>query len=361
MLDYLIVGSGFFGAICARHLHDKGYRVAVVEKRKHIGGNCYTEEKDGINVHTYGPHIFHTDNKEVWNWINRYADFHPLRLQVMANCKGEIYSLPFSMHTFSKIYGANTPHEAAMAIAWDSKDVGEDVNLETSAIQKVGRTTYEMLIKGYTEKQWMREASSLPASIVNRLPVRLTYDNNYFNHPYQGVPIGGYTRIFEKLLDGIEVITGVDYFHDEIPDHKNVIYTGPIDQFFDYRFGPLEYKSVRHEEFRYGSGNVQGCPVMNYTDKEVPYTRTIEHKHFEGSKSDVSWLSFEYPVVYEPGKVDPYYPVNDEKNNLLYQKYKQLADQTPNVIFGGRLAEYKYYDMDQVIASALKLCKERLP
>lgn len=359
-LDYLIVGSGLFGAICAKHLRDQGRSVAVVEKRKHIGGNCYTEQKDGINVHTYGPHIFHTDNKEVWEWINQYADFYPLRLQVMANYKGDIYSLPFSMHTFSKIYGSRTPHEAAMSIAWDSRDIGPEMNLENAAIAKVGRATYEMLIKGYTEKQWMRSADTLPASIINRLPVRFTYDNNYFNHPYQGVPIGGYTKIFEKLLEGIDVITGVDYLVDRVPEHKNVIYTGPIDRFFDYQFGALEYKSVRHEEAYHELSNVQGCPVMNYTDKDVRYTRTIEHKHFDGSKAEGSWVSTEYPVAYVPGEVDPYYPVNDDKNNALYERYRQLADETPNVIFGGRLAEYKYYDMDQVIASALRLCKEKL-
>lgn len=361
MVDYLIVGSGLFGSICARHLHDKGLSVTVLEKRKHIGGNCYTEHRDGINIHTYGPHIFHTDNKEVWDWINQYADFHPLRLQVMANYKGEIYSLPFSMHTFSKIYGVKSPSEAAMSIAWDSRDIGLESNLENAAIAKVGRTTYEMLIKGYTEKQWMRDAATLPASIINRLPVRFTYDNNYFNHPYQGVPIGGYTKIFEKLLDGINVITGIDYLTEPVlPEHKAVIYTGPIDQFFDYQFGALEYKSVRHQDVYHNANNVQGCPVMNYTDKEIPYTRTIEHKHFDGSNAEGSWISVEYPTTYVPGRVEPFYPVNDKENNALYQKYRKLADKLPNVIFGGRLAEYKYYDMDQVIASALRLCKEKL-
>ena len=268
MYDFAIVGSGFFGAICAKHLHDQGKKVVVIEKRSHIGGNCYTEVKSDITVHTYGPHIFHTNKKEIWDWINQYAEFKPIRLQVMATAKGGVYSLPFSMHTFSQVYGATTPQEALRCIEQNS-DCADDGSLESAAIKKVGRKVYELLIKGYTEKQWMKPATDLPASIVNRLPVRMTYDNNYFNDQFQGIPIGGYTPIFEKLLDGIDVLLNTDFFTDPLPDAENLIYTGPIDKFFDYQFGPLEYKTVRHEHEWVFSNNVQECPVMNYNQKDT--------------------------------------------------------------------------------------------
>jgi len=360
MYDFAIVGSGFFGAICAKHLHDQGKKVVVIEKRNHIGGNCYTEVKGGTTVHTYGPHIFHTNNKEIWDWINQYAEFRPFRLQVMATAKGGVYSLPFSMHTFNQVYGATTPQEALQCIERDSA-CADDGSLESAAIKKVGRKVYELLIKGYTEKQWMKPASDLPASIVNRLPVRMTYDNNYFNDQFQGIPIGGYTPIFEKLLKGIDIMLNTDYFTDPIPPAENLIYTGPIDKFFDYQFGPLEYKTVRHEHEWHSESNLQGCPVMNYTDSEVPYTRKIEHKHFAQEEGYGSWVSTEYPQEYIADKTDPYYPVNDQANNEVYQSYKQLADATPNVYFGGRLGQYRYFDMHQVIEEALTFCKTNFP
>jgi UDP-galactopyranose mutase len=358
--DFAIVGSGFFGAICARHLHDHGKKVVVIEKRDHIGGNCYSEIKDGITVHTYGPHIFHTNNKEVWDWINQYAEFKPMRLQVMAMAKGDVYSLPFSMHTFNQVYGAKTPKEALDIIHKDSLNITDDSTLEGAAIKKVGREMYDLLIKGYTEKQWMKPASELPASIINRLPVRMTYNNDYFNDRYQGVPIGGYTQIFEKLLLGIDVVLNTDFFTDELPVYKNLIYTGPIDKFFDYKFGQLEYKTVSHEHEWIDSVNLQGCPVMNYTDSEIPYTRKIEHKHFAQEESHGTWVSTEYPKQYKADISEPYYPVNDQVNNEIYNKYKKMSESIQNVYFGGRLAEYKYYDMHQVIESALDFCKRLL-
>jgi UDP-galactopyranose mutase len=358
--DYMVVGSGFFGAICAKHLHDQGKSVVVVEKRNHIGGNCYTEQRDGINIHTYGPHIFHTNNAEVWAWINQFAEFKPFRLQTMALAQGEVYSLPFSMFTFEKVYNAKTPQKVMDCITMDSQGVRQADNLETAAIKKVGRKVYELLIKGYTEKQWMRDADTLPASIVKRLPVRFTYDTNYFNDTFQGIPVGGYTQIFEKLLDGIPVLLETDFFASPLPEYKTLIYTGPIDKFFRYKHGPLEYKTVIHKHRYYPSDNVQGCSVMNYCDKSVPYSRIIEHKHFEGVQTEGSWISTEFPTPYIVEKTDPYYPVNDERNNAIYGAYKAMADSLPNVYFGGRLAEYKYYDMHQVIESALNFCKAKL-
>jgi UDP-galactopyranose mutase len=360
MFDYMVVGSGFFGAICAKHLHDQGKSVVVVEKRNHIGGNCYTEQRDGINIHAYGPHIFHTNNAEVWAWINQFAEFKPFRLQTMASAQGEVYSLPFSMFTFEKVYNAKTPQKVMDCITMDSQGVRQADNLETAAIKKVGRKVYELLIKGYTEKQWMRDANTLPASIVKRLPVRFTYDTNYFNDTFQGIPVGGYTQIFEKLLDGIPVLLDTDFFTSPLPEYKTLIYTGPIDKFFRYKHGPLEYKTVIHKHRYFPSENVQGCPVMNYCDKAIPYTRTIEHKHFEGVQTEGSWVSTEFPTPYIVEQTDPYYPVNDERNNAIYGAYKALADSLPNVHFGGRLAEYKYYDMHQVIESALNFCKTNL-
>lgn len=354
MFDYLIVGSGFFGSICAHELNKKGYKVCVIENRNHIGGNCYTSNKDGINVHEYGPHIFHTSNEEVWKWINQFVEFNNFTFRPVANYKGEIYSLPFSMWTFSKLWNISKPEEAKKIIESQSKEIeGEPTNLEEQAIKLVGREVYEKLIKGYTEKQWRKEAKYLPKEIIKRLPVRFTYDNNYFYDKYQGIPIGGYTQIFEKLLDGIEVRLNTDFFVDELPQYKKVIYTGPIDRFFNYEFGELEYKTTKFEHKKLDISNFQGTPMMNYTDKEVPYTRTIEHKHFENIDSDKTWVTWEYPTEYIIGETEPYYPVNDKENNDIYLKYKQKADKLRDVYFGGRLAEYKYYDMHQVIESAL--------
>lgn len=351
--DYLIVGSGFFGSICANELNKKGYKVCVIESRNHIGGNCYTSNRDGINVHDYGPHIFHTSNETVWKWINQYVKFNDFTLRPVANYKGEIYSLPFNMWTFSKIFNITLPEEAKQKIQEESSDIDIPKNFEEQAIKLVGKTVYEKLIKGYSEKQWRKDAKDLPKEIIQRLPVRFTYDNNYFNDKYQGIPIGGYTQIFEKLLNGIEVRLNTDYFKDTLPEHKKVIYTGPIDRFFDYEFGELEYKTTTFDHKRLDTDNYQGVVMMNYTDIKTPYTRTIEHKHFEKTESDVSWVSWEYPEPYNSTK-EPYYPVNDKINSEIFKKYKEKADKLENVLFGGRLAEYKYYDMHQVIESAFE-------
>ena len=357
--DYLIVGSGFFGSICAYELNKKGYKVLVIESRDHIGGNCYTENKDDINIHVYGPHIFHTSNDEVWKWINQFVSFNNFTLRPVANYKGEIYSLPFNMWTFSKLWNITHPDQAKRIIKGQSEHIGEPTNLEEQAIKLVGTDVYEKLIKGYTAKQWRKDPKELPASIIKRLPVRFTYNNNYFNDKYQGIPIGGYTQIFEKLLEGIEVKLGIDYFKDELPKHDKVIYTGPIDRFYNYQFGELEYKTTKFEHKRLEEDDdYQGVAVMNYTDEEIPFTRVIEHKHFEDVKSDSTWITFEYPTEYKAESTEPMYPVNDTENNSKYQKYKELANQEKDIIFGGRLAEYKYYDMHQVIESALNKVKE---
>ena len=356
--DYIIVGAGFFGAICAYELNKRGKSVLVLEKRNHIGGNSFTEDVSGIHVHTYGPHIFHTNDKRIWEWITQFAEFNQFQLNPVANYKDEIYSLPFNMWTFNKMWGVTTPKEAQEKINEQRFD-GKVTNLEEQALSLVGTDIYEKLIKGYTTKQWKKDPKELPASIIKRLPVRFTYDNNYFNDKYQGIPIGGYTQIFEKLLDGIEVKLGVDYLEekqkwDSIAD--KVIYTGPIDKYFNYEFGDLEYKSVRWENEYLTSDNYQGCAVMNYTDIETPYTRIIEHKYFDNQNQKTTYISKEFPQEYERG-VEPFYPVNDDTNNDKYRRYKELADKD-KVIFGGRLAEYKYYDMHQVIASALSKVKK---
>jgi UDP-galactopyranose mutase len=351
--DYLIVGSGFFGSICAYELNKKGYKVCVIESRNHIGGNCYTSNKEGINIHEYGPHIFHTSNEKVWKWINQFADFNNFIFCPVANYKGEIYSLPFNMWTFSKLWNVTHPHEAKKIIEEQSSKINNPKNLEEQAIKLVGKDVYEKLIKGYTEKQWRKSATELPKEIIKRLPVRFTYDNNYFNDKYQGIPIGGYTKIFEKLLDGIDIKLNTNYFTNELPDHNKIIYTGPIDKFYNYRFGALEYKTTRFEHYEIYKNNYQGTAVMNYTDIETPYTRIIEHKHFEPVDIDYTYITFEHPTEYIANSTEPYYPVNDQKNNLKYLQYKNLANQEKNIIFGGRLAEYKYYDMHQVIESAL--------
>jgi UDP-galactopyranose mutase len=369
MYDYLIVGSGLYGATCARQLTDAGKKVLVIDKRPNIAGNVYTEDIEGIHVHKYGAHIFHTNNKTVWDYIQRFATFNRFTNSPVANYKGELYSMPFNMYTFNKMWGVVTPEEAEAKIEEQRKEIkGEPKNLEEQAISLVGRDIFEKLVKGYTEKQWGRDCKDLPAFIIKRLPVRLTFDNNYFNALYQGIPIGGYTKMVEKLLDGIEVKTGVDYLSDR--DHWNnvaekIIYTGPIDAFFEYKLGYLEYRSVRFETEVLDKPNFQGNAAVNYTDRETPWTRIIEHKWFQFGKDDEgndlpkTVISREYSSEWKPGD-EPYYPVNDEKNGELYKKYKNLGDAEEKVIFGGRLGEYKYYDMDQVIAAALKKANEEL-
>jgi UDP-galactopyranose mutase len=359
--DYLIVGTGFFGSICAHELTKSGKKVLVIDSRNHIGGNCYTENKDGINIQVYGAHIFHTSNKEVWDWINQFAEFNTYRHHVLATYDNEIYSLPFSMFTFNKLWGVNFPHEAQEKIKSQSISIDEPTNLEEQAIKLVGKDVYEKLIKGYTHKQWMKDPKELPKEIIKRLPVRFTWDNNYFFDKYQGIPIGGYTQIFEKLLEGIDVQLNTNYFDGNLPPHKKVIFTGPIDKFFGYKYGKLEYKTVRFEHDHLNQINYQGVPVMNYTNYEVPYTRIIEHKHFEGVDTDSTWITREYPTQYIPDVTDPYYPVNDKENNEMFSKYKEEAEQVKEcVLFGGRLGEYKYYDMHQVIESALNFIKKEI-
>ena len=362
--DYLIVGSGLFGSVFAQKAKEAGKNVLVIEKRPNIGGNVYTERIEGINVHKYGAHIFHTNNKKVWEYITRFADFNRFTNSPVANYKGEIYSLPFNMYTFNKMWGVATPQEAKEMIAKQKSEItGEPKNLEEQAISLVGRDIYEKLIKGYTEKQWGRACTDLPSFIIKRLPVRFTYDNNYFNALYQGIPIGGYTKLIENLLEGIEVQLNVDYFDNKAEFDslaEKIIYTGPIDAYFDYKLGTLQYRSVRFETEILDIPNYQGNAAVNYTDNETKFTRIIEHKWFEfgkdenGNDIDKTIISKEYSSEWNLGD-EPYYPVNDEKNTLLYSKYKQLAESQSNVIFGGRLGSYKYYDMDQVIDEALNL------
>lgn len=370
MYDYLIVGAGLYGAVCARELTDQGNTCLVIDKRDHIAGNVYTEKVGGINVHKYGAHIFHTNNKMVWDYVQRFAVFNRFTNSPVANFKGELYSLPFNMYTFNKMWGVVTPEEAAAKIEEQKKAAGvtDPKNLEEQAISLVGTDIYEKLVKGYTQKQWGRECKDLPAFIIKRLPVRLTFDNNYFNALYQGIPIGGYTKMVENMLAGIEVRLGEDYLEDRaywdgIAD--KVIYTGPIDAYFEYRLGNLEYRSVRFENELLDIPNFQGNAAVNYTDAETPWTRIIEHKWFEFGKDEEgndlpkTVISREYSSEWKPGD-EPYYPVNDERNTALYAEYKKLADVEENVVFGGRLGEYKYYDMDQVIAAALKKTEELL-
>lgn len=354
--DYLIVGAGFYGAVCAHELTKKGKKVLVVESRNHIGGNCYTEKWNNINVHYYGAHIFHTSNERVWNWINQFTEFKKYHHTVVANYKNQIFSLPFNMWTFSKLWDISHPEEAKKIIETQSSQISEPKNLEEQAIKLVGKDVYEMLIKGYTKKQWRKDPKDLPKEIITRLPFRLTYDNSYYNDKYEGVPVDGYTKIFEKLLEGIEVRINTDYLkkREELDAlAKKVIYTGPIDRFFNYELGELEYKTLKFAHKLVESENYQGCSVMNYTDYDVPHTRTIEHKHFEQSESDVTWVTWEYPVPYVAGETEAYYPVNDETNNKIYRQYKEMSKHYDYVYFGGRLGEYKYYDMDKVIESAL--------
>lgn len=355
--DYLIVGSGWFGSVCAYELKKRGYSVVVIDKRNHIGGNSYTSVRDGIAVHEYGAHIFHTSNKKIWDWINQFAEFNTYRHHVIANYDGELYSLPFSMWTFNKLWGVVTPDAARQIIHEQSSHIGTPSNLEEQAIKLVGTDVYHKLIKGYTEKQWRKSATELPTSIIKRLPVRFVYDNSYFDDVYQGIPKGGYTPIFEQLLKDIPVLLDTDFFTDTLPEHKKVIYTGPIDKYFNYQFGALEYKTVMFEHKVVDVKNYQGTSVVNYTNKDIPYTRIVEHKHFDYVDVEKTWLTWEYPVEYIPDVTDAYYPVNDEVNNQRYRQYRELADTLTNVYFGGRLAEYRYYDMHQVIASALSKVK----
>ena len=356
--DYLVIGSGLYGAIFAHEAKKAGKSVLVIDKRPNIAGNIYTEEMEGIQVHKYGAHIFHTNLKKVWDYVNQFAEFNRFTNSPVANYHGELYSLPFNMYTFNKMWGVVTPEEAAAKIEEQRKAAGitEPKNLEEQAISLVGRDIYEKLIKGYTEKQWGRPCTELPAFIIKRLPLRFIYDNNYFNDRFQGIPMGGYTQIIEKMLEGAEVKTDTDYF-DFIKDNPGIadktVYTGMIDEFFGFQYGPLEYRSVRFETEVLDEENYQGNAVVNYTHRDVPYTRIIEHKHFEFGKQPKTVISREYSAEWKPG-VEPYYPVNNDKNNALYEKYRELAETRKDVIFGGRLGQYKYYDMDKVIAAALE-------
>ena len=369
MYDYLVVGSGLYGAVFAHEAKKTGKTVLVVDKRSNIAGNIYTENMEGINVHVYGAHIFHTNNTKVWKYITQFAEFNRFTNSPVANYKGELYSLPFNMYTFNKMWGVVTPEEALEKIEEQRKEiVGEPQNLEDQAISLIGRDIFEKLVKGYTEKQWGRDCKDLPAFIIKRLPVRLTFDNNYFNALYQGIPIGGYTKLIENLLKGIEVRLNTDYLEqkEELDTlSEKVVYTGPIDAYFGYKLGTLEYRSVRFQTELLDMPNFQGNAAVNYTDRETPWTRIIEHKWFEfgkdaeGNDLPKTVISREYSSEWKPGD-EPYYPVNDAKNSALYAQYKALADQEEKVIFGGRLGEYKYYDMDATIAAALDMAEKQL-
>ena len=362
--DYLIVGAGLFGSVFAYEANKRGKKCLVIDKRSHVGGNIYCEKIEDINVHKYGAHIFHTSDKAVWEYVNQFAEFNNYINSPVAVYKDELYNLPFNMNTFSKMWGIKTPAEAKARIAEQIAELNitEPKNLEEQALSLVGRDVYEKLVKGYTEKQWARDCTELPAFIIKRLPLRFTYDNNYFNDRYQGIPIGGYTPIIEKMLVGSDVMLDTDYF-EFIKENKDIaektVFTGQIDRFFDYKLGVLEYRSVRFETELLDTDNYQGNAVVNYTEREIPYTRIIEHKHFEFGKGPKTVISKEYSSEWKIGD-EPYYPINNERNNELYLKYKELADNTPNVIFGGRLGQYKYYDMDKVIIAALEAVKNEL-
>ena len=360
--DYLIVGAGLFGSVFAYEAGKRGKKCLVVEKRDHIGGNIYTYEADGINIHKYGAHIFHTSDKKIWDYVNQFASFNNFVNSPIANYKGEIYNLPFNMNTFSRMWGIITPAQAEAIISEQRKEVKEINNLEDQAISLIGRDIYEKLVKGYTEKQWGRSCTELPPEIIRRLPVRYTYNNNYFNDFYQGIPIGGYTQIIEKLLEGTEVRLNTD-FHEHREELSSladkVLYTGALDAYFDFSLGHLQYRSEKFETERLETENYQGVAVVNYTEREIPYTRIIEHKHFEAAVSPVTYISKEYPVDYsETG--EPYYPINDKANMELYSKYRELAEKDEKLLLGGRLALYSYFDMDKTIMAALKLVEEEL-
>ncbi len=363
--DYLIVGSGLFGAVFAHEAAAKGKKCLVIDKRNNIAGNIYTAEEHGINVHKYGAHIFHTSDRKVWDYVNEFAEFNNFINAPVAKYGDELYNLPFNMNTFSKMWGIQTPEEARKIIDEQKKDGFKEnpENLEEQAISLVGKDIYEKLIKGYTQKQWGRKCTELPAFIIKRLPVRFTFDNNYFNDRYQGIPVGGYTKLVENMLKGIDVKLGVtykDFIAGTDDTFDKVIYTGPVDEYFDFRLGTLEYRSLRfEEEYMPDCDNFQGNAAVNYTSADVPYTRIIEHKHFEFGKGDGTVITREYPSEWKPGD-EPYYPVNNDRNNSLYEQYKALADEEKNVIFGGRLGVYKYFDMDKVIASALETAEKEL-
>ena len=363
MYDYLIVGSGLFGAVFAHEAKQAGKSVLVIERRDHVGGNVYCEERDGINIHKYGAHIFHTSYEDVWKYVNRFVEFNNFINSPVANYQGHLYNLPFNMNTFRELWDIVTPAQAKAIIAEQRKAIkGEPQNLEEQAISLVGTDIYTKLIKGYTEKQWGRSCTELPAFIIKRLPVRYTFDNNYFNDRYQGIPVGGYNKLIEALLDDTEVRTGVDYLKERVKYQdvaKKVVYTGSIDEYFDYKLGQLEYRGLHFETERLEEENHQGVAVVNYTEREIPYTRIIEHKHFEFGTQPVTYITREYPADWHRGE-EAYYPVNNERNQKLYQQYAALAEQEENTIFGGRLAEYKYYDMDDVIKSALERVKVEL-
>lgn len=360
--DYLIVGSGLYAAVFAWEAKKHGKTCLVVEKRDHIGGNIYCENVEGIRVHKYGAHIFHTSNKKVWEFVNSFSDFNRYTNSPIANYKGEIYNMPFNMNTFSRMWGISTPEEAKSIIEEQRQIIkGDPKNLEEQAISLVGTDIYRKLVKGYTEKQWGRDCTELPAFIIRRLPCRFTYDNNYFNDPYQGIPVEGYNALIEKMLDGCEVRLGVDFLEnrEELSALADkIVYTGMIDAYFNYKYGKLEYRSLKFESELLDTDNYQGVAVVNYTDRETPYTRIIEHKHFEFGTQEKTVITREYPTTWQPG-MEPYYPVNDDKNQMLYAQYEKISRKEERVIFGGRLAEYKYYDMDKVIESALnKACEE---
>lgn len=359
--DYLVVGAGLYGSVFAHEMRKRGKRVLVVDRRKHIGGNCYTEEIDGINVHKYGAHIFRTSRKDIWDYIRQFVEFNHFVNSPIANYHGKLYNMPFNMNTFNRIWGVKTPAEAKAKIEAQRKEIaGEPRNLEEQAISLVGRDVYEILIREYTEKQWGRPCNELPASIIRRLPVRFIFDNNYFRDPYQGIPIGGYTQIFKKLLEGCEVRLGVDYLKDRAelePLARRILYTGAIDEYYDFKFGPLEYRSLRFEHKRIpDTDNFQGVAVVNYTSKDEPYTRSIEHKHFEFGTQPTTVVSYEYSLEWKPG-VEPYYPINDTKNQARYEQYCALAVKDPKVTFGGRLGMFRYTDMQDTVISAIELVK----
>lgn len=360
--DYLIVGAGLFGAVFAHEATKQGKKCLVIDKRCHIAGNIYTENIEGINVHRYGAHIFHTDNKKIWDYVNQFADFNNYINTPIANYKGKLFNMPFNMHTFYEMWGVTTPAEAEAKINEQRAEIkGEPKNLEEQAISLVGRDIYKTLVKGYTEKQWGRSCKELPSFIIKRLPVRFTFNNNYFNDRYQGIPGGGYTALVQKLLEGSDVRLSTDFFADSsIADEaEKIIFTGRIDEYFDCKFGKLEYRTLRFENEVLSTPDYQGVAVVNYTEREIPYTRIIEHKHFEFTVSDKTVITREYPSEFKEG-MEPYYPVNDRKNQELYEKYAALAEKESNVIFGGRLGSYKYYDMDDIIEAALNLCEAEL-
>ena len=362
--DYLIVGAGFFGATFAHEMHKRGFKCLVIDKRSHIAGNCYTDERDGINLHIYGPHIFHTNDRRIWDWIRGFGEFHQYKHSPKVSHSGRIYSFPINLMTLHQIYGVRTPEEGRAILA--SKTQGYDPqasDLEGWCLSQIGPELYEIFIKGYTQKQWGRDPKELPSSIIKRLPVRFNYDDNYFFDKYQGIPVGGYTQLFEKILDGIEVRLNTDYFTHKEELHslaKRVVYTGPIDAYFDYQHGPLDYRTLKFEVERLEQEDHQGCSIVNWTSADVPWTRTTEHCHFEGgSKGPHTWVTKEFPKEYASGD-EPYYPINDESNQRKFKLYRDLARQETGVIFGGRLAEYRYYDMHQIIASALKAVEDEL-